>query len=294
MSSLVQHVIDALNLGSLYALFALGIALIFGVMRLINFAHGTLIMAGAYVLFLTPDWPWMLRIVTVVVAVVLLALITERIAFRPLRNASGETLLVTSFAVNYLIVNLVILIWTSSPQSTNIGSVFDRSVDVGGVVVSWVNLITIATATTLLALTAGWLKWTRTGLHIRAAAEDFTTARLLGVRANRVVFMAFAASGLLASAGSILIVARTGTLTPDMGTGPVLVAFVATVLGGLGSLGAAVLASFFLAGIQTLLLVVLPLGARSFTEALTYLLVFIILVVRPTGFVRTSASKVRF
>jgi branched-chain amino acid transport system permease protein len=292
--SLVQHIIDALNLGSLYALFALGVALIFGVLKLINFAHGTLIMAGAYVLFLTPDWPWPLRIIATILAVIALALITERVAFRPLRNAGGETLLVTSFAVNYLVVNLVILIWTSSPQSTSIAPIFDKSVEVQGLVISWVNIITIITATVLLVLTASWLRWTTAGLHIRAAAEDFTTARILGVRANRVVFMAFAASGLLASAGSILIVARTGTIEPNMGIGPVLVAFVATVLGGLGSLGAAVLASYFLAAIQTMLLVLLPLGARSFTEALTYLLVFAILVVRPTGFVRVSSSKVRF
>ena len=292
--SLVQHIIDALNLGSLYALFALGIALIFGVLKLINFAHGTLIMAGAYVLLLTPEWPWALRIVATIVAVIALALLTERVAFRPLRNAGGETLLVTSFAVNYLIVNLVILIWTSSPQSTSIASIFDKSVEINGLVISWVNIITIVTATVLLALTASWLRWTTAGLHIRAAAEDFTTARILGVRANRVVFMAFAASGLLASAGSILIVARTGTIEPNMGIGPVLVAFVATVLGGLGSLGAAVLASYFLAAIQTALLVLLPLGVRSFTEAITYLLVFAILVVRPTGFVRVSSSKVRF
>lgn len=292
--SLVQHIIDALNLGSLYALFALGIALIFGVLKLINFAHGTLIMAGAYVLFLTPDWPWPLRIVATVVAVIALALITERVAFRPLRNAGGETLLVTSFAVNYLVVNLVILIWTSSPQSTSIAPIFDQSVEIQGLFISWVNIITIITATVLLVLTASWLRWTTAGLHIRAAAEDFTTARILGVRANRVVFMAFAASGLLASAGAILMVARTGTIEPNMGIGPVLVAFVATVLGGLGSLGAAVLASYFLAAVQTMLLVLLPLGARSFTEAITYLLVFAILVVRPTGFVRVSSSKVRF
>lgn len=292
--SLVQHVIDALNLGSLYALFALGIALIFGVLKLINFAHGTLIMVGAYILFLTPDWPWPLRVAATVMAVIALALITERVAFRPLRNAGGETLLVTSFAVNYLVVNLVILIWTSSPQSTSIAPIFDRSVEIRGVFISWVNIITILTATVLLVLTASWLRWTTAGLHIRAAAEDFTTARILGVRANRVVFMAFAASGLLASAGSILLVARTGTIEPNMGTGPVLVAFVATVLGGLGSLGAAVLASYFLAVIQTMLLVLLPLEARSFTEAITYLLVFAILVVRPTGFVRVSSSKVRF
>ena len=294
MALFLQHVIDAITYGSQFALYGLGIALIFGIMGLINFAHGELIMVGAYTLVLVgrPSWP-VVVIVTVAMAIVF-ALGMERIAFRPLRGASPPTLLIASFAVSYGLQNLAILIEGSAPKGTHVSTWLSESYQVGSVSVPKLDLVTVAVSVALLAGLGLFLQRTRMGVQMRASAEDFRMARILGVKANTVIATAFGISGLLAGIGAYLLVAQTGEVSPDLGSNPVLYAFVATVLGGMGSLRGAVLGGYVFGAIFVGLQSYLPLELRSYRDAFAFAAVIAMLLVRPQGLIvaRSVVSRV--
>jgi branched-chain amino acid transport system permease protein len=280
----VQYAINALSLGSIYALFALGIALIFGIMQLLNFAHGELIMVGGYTMYVASGhmgWPGLMAVG--IAMVVLFALAMERVAFRPVRGASPATLLVTSFAVSYLLQNLTILIFDARPKSVSVASFLSESFDVGALSFSKLSIVTVVVTIGLLAGLALFLKKTPIGVQMRAAAEDFRMARLCGARTNLVIATAFGVSGLLAGVAAILLVAQTGQLTPDVGLTPVLIAFVATIIGGMGSLAGAVLGGLLLGVTSTVLDVVLWTNARPYRDSLLFGGVILVLLLRPQG-----------
>ncbi|HZT15717.1 MAG TPA: branched-chain amino acid ABC transporter permease [Gaiellaceae bacterium] len=285
MQSLIQNAIDALSFGSLYALFALGIALIFGIMGLINFAHGELIMAGGFAIVILGHPGWPLLILGTLVIVVVVALAVERVAFRPVRGADPITLLVTSFAVSYLLQNLAQVIFGTVPRSTNLSTNLASSFAIHGIFIAKLDVLTVIATVVLIAGLGLFLNRTRLGVQMRAAAEDFRMARVLGVNANRVVATAFALSGVLAGVASILLVAQTGVVTSSMGSSPVLVAFIATVLGGIGSLRGAALGGFILGVITVALQAYLPLELRYYRDAFAYSAVIVMLLARPQGLV---------
>src|SRR5205807_914797 len=200
-----QAIADAISLGALYGLVAVGIGLVFGVMRLINFAYGELITAGAYVLAYTSGWPPMLAIVACFAAVIALALAQERIAFRPLRRsgAAPATMLVATFAVSFLLQAIYLLAFGTRGQIVGTLGRLNSAFTVGGVDVRWIVVVTTVSGVALLAATAALLNRTNMGLHLRAAAYDFRTARILGVRANRVIGLSFVVAGFLAAAVSV-------------------------------------------------------------------------------------------
>jgi len=289
----LQHVIDAITYGSQFALYALGIALIFGIMGLINFAHGELIMVGAYMIVLIgrPGWPIVL-IATLAVTVVF-ALGMERIAFRPLRGASPPTLLIASFAVSYGLQNLAILIEGSAPKGTHLSAWLSESYQIGSISVPKLDIVTVAVTIVLLAGLGLFLQRTRMGVQMRASAEDFRMARILGVKANTVISTAFGISGLLAGVGAYLLVAQTGEVSPDVGSNPLLFAFVATVLGGIGSLRGAVVGGYVLGAIFVGLQSYLPLELRSYRDAFAFAAVIAMLLVRPQGLFVSRATMSR-
>lgn len=303
MANILQVLVDAMALGSLYALVALAIGLVFGVMRLINFAQADYMTIGAYALVVptasvTPPLllgalPAPLMIAGVLVVVVLLALATERIAFRPLRQSNPASLLISSFAVSYFLQHLVVLIHTGRPKSVGIGGSLTGTVELLGVRVAGVQLLTMAVTASLLIGLVLFLKKTPIGIQMRAAAENFQMARLLGVPANRVIAVAFAISGLLAGTVSLLMVIQTGTLDVRMGLMPVVYAFFATVIGGMGSLPGAALGGFLVGFVSVLLQTYLPVDLRPFRDAGVFALVILILLVRPQGLIVTSAAKER-
>lgn len=280
---MAQNLLTALSLGSLYALIALGIALIFGVLGLVNFAYGELIMIGGYSLLAFHSMPFAPAAALTILVVAFCALAMERAAFRPVRGASGETMLMTSFAVSSFLQGGARLAEGSDPQSVDLLPGLGTSVDVAGLTVGKLDIATIAVTVALLAALAAFLRRAPLGLQMRAAAEDFRMARALGVRADRVVAVAFAISGGLAAIAAIFLVARSGTLDPGMGLAPVLVGFVATVLGGLGRLWAAVLGAYVLALVTILLAAYLPAGVAPYRDALVYLAVIVIMIIRPHG-----------
>ncbi|MBO9523474.1 MAG: branched-chain amino acid ABC transporter permease [Nocardioidaceae bacterium] len=280
---MAQNLVNALSLGSLYALIALGIALLFSIMGLINFAHGELITVGGYALLAFHRLPFAVAAGLVVAVVVAAALLMERLAFRPVRGASGETMLMTSFALSLLIQGGVLLKEGADPQSVDVLGGLGASIDVGGLSVGRLDLAIVGVTAVLLAGLAWFLRATPLGVQMRAAAEDFTMARALGIRADRVVATAFGVSGAFAAVAAVFLVARTGTLTPSMGLSPVLVGFVAIVLGGLGRLWAAAIGAYVLAALSVMLQAYLPGGLAAYRDALVYLGIIVILLFRPHG-----------
>jgi branched-chain amino acid transport system permease protein len=285
VTDVLQHVVDAVSLGSLYALLALGIALIFGIMRLLNYAHGELITVGGYALWVLRDLPFVLQIAGSLVIVVVVALIIERVAVRPLRGADGAVLLVSSFAVSFLVQSLLLVGFGGRAKGVAFPALFSDNIVVGDLRIPVLSIITVGVAAALLVALGLFLGRTSLGIQMRAVAESFSTARLVGVRANTVIMAAFAISALLAGVAGVLLVAQGGTVTPGMGTAPVLIAFVATIIGGLGSLRGAVYGGYFLGAITVILQVVLPLSLRPYRDAFVYAAVLAILLARPQGIV---------
>ncbi len=301
MTAFIQNAIDAIALGSLFALTALGIGLIFGVMRLINFAHGDFIMIGAYALIVPSSavtatmyigaWPTPLMVAAICLLIILLAIASERLAFRPLRDAQPSVLLITSFALSFFFEHLVIMIYGGRPKAVNIWEGLMESVVISGVRIPELQIITIAVTVTLLLTLMAFLRYTPMGVAIRAASEDFRMARLLGVRANRVIAVAFAISGFLAAVVSLLLVAQTGVLSFHMGIPLVLFAFVATVVGGMGSLAGAVLGGFVVGVASVVFQTALPIELRPNRDVFVYGMVLLILLLRPSGLVKVKSIE---
>lgn len=295
--------IDAIALGSLYALVALAIGLVFGVMRLINFAQADYITVGAYSLVVpttsaTPALmfgalPWALMIFCVVLTVTALALLTERLAFRPLRNTDTTTLLISSFAVSYFLQSLILMFHGGRPKTINIGEGLTSAVHLFGLRIPGVQILTMVVAVTLLVALVFFLRKTSLGVQLRAASENFQMARLLGVPANLVIAVAFAISGLLGGAISLLFVVQTGSLDIKMGLMPTVYAFFATVIGGIGSLPGAVLGGYIVGILSVLLQAYLPEDIRPFRDAVVFSIVILILLARPHGLFVTAGAKER-
>lgn len=285
MSSLIQSLVNALNLGGLYALYALGVALIFGILRLVNFAYSSLIMAGGYTLVFTDGLPLVLRLLVTVLVCVGLSVLLELVAFRGVRTAAPETMLVTSFAISMLLSSLAETLFGSLPRSTDLDPVFRESWTFGTVYLPKINVVTIVVVALLIGGLALFLTRTPAGLRMRASSEDFATARLMGVRADRVISVAFAISGILAAAAATLLLGANGSVTPTFGFNAVLFGLIAAVVGGLSSLPGAVLGGFVLGASSQLLQEILPVGLAPFRDAILFAAVFCLLVVRPQGLI---------
>jgi branched-chain amino acid transport system permease protein len=298
MEEVAQNAIDAISRGSFFALVALGVALIFGIMRLINFAYGEVIMAGGYAMFVFTDWfysaaVWPLLILWTIFIAVLFALAQERLAFRPVRTADASTMLVTSFAVSILLVNISILVWDSLGRGVPVGGVVLEQWLAGDVRIRKLDIITLGTTAFLLLALTLFMKRTALGVQMRAASEDFRMARLLGVPANRVIAAAFVVSGVLAGAVALIAVSNSGGVTPGMGLFPLIFGLVATVLGGMASLIGAVVGGFVLGGLTTGLEQGLPDDLRVYRDAFVFGVVILILVIRPQGIVAGRATRER-
>jgi branched-chain amino acid transport system permease protein len=307
MTGFLQNVIDAISLGSLYALAALGIGLLFGVLRLINFAHGDFISVGAYALIVPPlqasadvtaqmfigRWPLPFMLVATSTVVIALAILCYFLLFRYLKSSSPPTLMIASFAASYVIQNVLLIVYGAREKSVNLWPSLIQQVDIGALHVAKLQLVTIGATMILMLLLTAILRLTPLGVQMRAASEDFRMAQYLGVRSNYVISVAFAVSGVLAVAVSLLFVAQTGTLTFQMGVPLMLFAFIGTVIGGMGSLVGAAVGGMAVGLAASLLQAYLPGEMRSFRDAFVFTLVILILIVRPTGLFPTRAFTER-
>jgi branched-chain amino acid transport system permease protein len=293
MRELAQNLVDGLGQGGIYALLALGLALIFGVMHLVNFAHGELITVSSYVAYAlaAQGFGWETLAPAIVVASILTAVAIEFLAFRRVRGASEFTMLLTSFGVHFVVAALLVMYVSPRPLSIPKPGWIFQTVRLGGVVLETVDLATIgATAVTLVA--TWWiLRRTLFGITLRAAAEDFDAARILGVRSDRVISGAFALSGVLAGVAGVFWLMRTGTASPTAGLTPLLFGVIAAIVGGLGSLGGAVLGGMVLGLTQVFLRAWLPGDLSGLTEGLIFVLIAALFILRPQGFVTVHRAE---
>jgi branched-chain amino acid transport system permease protein len=293
MTELAQNLIDALALGSLYALIALGVTVIYTVMGMMNFAHGEFIMLSAYALYVFAGLPFGAAVGAAVATGVLIAVIAERVAFRPVRKADLSAQLVTSLAVATILQSTVTAAVNARPQSVAAPNLISESTQLGPLSIPNLEFLTLGlTAAVLGGL--GWLLYrTRAGLRMRAAAENFEMARLLGVRADRVIALSFAISGALAAAVGVLLVMQTGQVSPTMGLTPVLIGFVAVTIGGFGRISGAVLGGLLLGVLSSVLGAYLPASLLPFRDAIVFSLPIAILIFRPQGLLGSATGEAR-
>jgi branched-chain amino acid transport system permease protein len=291
-----QTLVDAVGLGSVYALMAVGIGLVFGVLRLVNFAYGQLVMAGAYTLAFTAEWPVALRLVACLVVVLALTSALEWSVFRPLRTASPAVMLVTTFAVAFVLQSIARIVdlrdGTIGEAAASIGGL-RQAVEIAGVDVRKVTLVAIAVAAVSLALLALLLTRTTLGLHMRAAAADFQTARLLGVRADVVISFAVLLSGVIAAVVAVILTIRAPLVTPGYGLEETIVVLVGVVVGGLERLWTATLGGFAIGFATGVINGALPTEHTVFLPSVVFALVVLVLILRPGGlFARQQAAVV--
>jgi branched-chain amino acid transport system permease protein len=280
-----QTLADAVGLGSIYALMAVGIGLVFGVLRLVNFAYGQLIMAGAYAIAYGSQrgWPVWTSILLCFGVVLLLSLLMDQAVFRPLRGQTPAVMLVATFAVAFLMQSIA-LVWFGplGKIATSLASL-NRPVTVGGVDIRKIAIVATLVAAVSLVLLVLLLARTRVGLEMRAAALDFSTARLLGVRANRVIGSAVLLSGVLAAIVAVMLTVQTPLVTPDFALRDTILVLAGVVLGGMNRLVSATLGGFAIGFAAGLLGGALPTNQSQYLPSFLFAAVILVLLIRPGG-----------
>jgi branched-chain amino acid transport system permease protein len=265
---------------------AVGIGLVFGVLRLVNFAYGQLVMAGAYTLAFTSGWPVAGSIAACFAVVIALSFLMERSVFRPLRTASPAVMLVTTFAIAFLLQSVALILdirdGTIGEPAVTLASL-NQAVSIGGVDVRKVTIVSIGVAVVTLALLALLLGRTTIGLHMRAASTDFRTARLLGVRADTVIAVAVLLSGVLAALVAMMLTVQLPFVAPDFALKETIVVLVGVVVGGIDRLWTATLGGFAIGFASGVINGALPTDKTVFLPSALFALVILVLLVRPAG-----------
>ena len=278
--------INALALGSIYALMAIGLAMIFGILRLINFAHGELLMIGPYLAFLLvrAGVPFGIAAVGAVALAGVVGILMERLAYRPLRGAPDVTLLLTSLGVSIFLQNSTIMALGGESRAFKGPGFLDQRLNfMGGVGVSSVDLVIMAAAMVVLVLFTLFVTRTMMGVAMRATAENLLAAQLMGINIGRVITTAFVIGAGMAAVAGVLWGIRVGKIDPIMGFIPVLKAFVATVIGGFGSIPGAVLGAYVLGFSEILLAGSLPSALTGYRDGIIFSLLVVVLLLRPQG-----------
>jgi branched-chain amino acid transport system permease protein len=290
-----QTLADAFGLGGIYALMAVGIGLVFGVLRLVNFAYGQLVMAGAYALAFayTHGWPVWVGILLCFGVVVVLSVAMDWVVFRPLRAHSPATMLVATFAVAFLLQSIALLWFGSLGKIAASLSSLNQPWVIGGVDIRKISIVATAVAAGCLLALVLLLGRTKVGLHMRAAALDFQTARLLGVRANRVIGSAVLVSGLLAATVAVMLTVQNPLVTPDFALRDTILVLAGVVLGGMNRLISATLGGFAIGFASGFLGGALPTNQSQYLPSFLFAAVILVLLIRPGGlFARAGQQTV--
>lgn len=290
---ITELIINGLIQGSLYALVAIGFTMVYGILRLINFAHGDVIMIGAFVtlglLQLNLSWPVLAILVLLIGALV--GFTIDRIAFRPMRGAPQVTGFIASLALSLLLQNLGILIFTAQPRNFFLPEFFRRTVLIASLEVRYLSLVIIFSTIILLVLLLLFVKKTRMGIAMRATAENLQVARLMGIKVNHVIMLAFIIGSALAAFAGMLWGGRFGQIDPLMGFVPGLKAFIAAVIGGVGSIAGAAVGGYLLGFSEVLFVGLLPSSMSGFRDAFVFGMLIIILLVMPNGIFGSSEEE---
>ena len=281
-----QTLVDAVGLGAVYALMAVGIGLVFGMLRLVNFAYGQLIMAGAYTLAFTSGWPVAGSVLACFAVVIALSFLMEGAVFRPLRTQSPAVMLVTTFAIAFLLQAVALILdirdGTIGEPAVSVAAL-NQVVTIGGVDIRKVTILAVVVAIVALALLALLLGRTTIGLQMRAAATDFRTARLLGVKADRVIGAAVLLSALLAASVAVILTVQNPLVSPDFALKETIVVLVGVVVGGIDRLWTATLGGFAIGFATGVINGALPTDKTVFLPSAVFALVILVLLLRPAG-----------
>jgi branched-chain amino acid transport system permease protein len=280
-----QVLADATALGAVYALMAVGIGLVFGVLRLVNFAYGQLVMAGAFALALASQWGWpqWAGIVLCFAVVLALSMLMDRLVFRPLRGHSPAVMLVATFAVAFLLQSIALLWFGPLGKIATSLAYLNRPVTISHVDIRKITIVAIVVAVLCLVALALLLERTTVGLHMRASAMDFQTARMLGVRANRVIAMAVLVSGALAAVVAVMLTVQNPLVTPDFALRDTIIVLAGVVLGGMNRPIPATLGGFAIGFASGLLGGALPTNQSQYLPTFLFAAVILVLLVRPAG-----------
>lgn len=312
----LQQIINALSIGSLYALMAVGLAMVFGILRLINFAHGDMMMIAAYIaaFALFANIPFPIVVVMMIIGTVVVGLLTERIAYRPIRGAPEVAALLTSFGVGQVLQNGTLLTTRLIQRPIQIAfpapEFLSGAINLGTLTISKLNLVSMVTGFGLLILLTLFVTRTNLGLSMRAAAEDLDAARLMGINLNRVIATAFIIGSALAAIAGLLYATQAGQINPYIGFTPVLKAFIAAVIGGFGSIAGAVLGGYVLGALEVLLIALPGIGSllppgpladffktylpgtlTGYRDAFVFVALILMLLFRPNGILGQSGRE---
>lgn len=284
-SMFFQHLFNAITLGSLYGLIAIGYTMVYGILRLINFAHGEVFMLGAYFVFFAItllNLPWGVAAVLAVAASSFCGVLVDKIAYKPLRNAPRISALISAIGVSFFIQNLSIVIFTGLPRPVSRPDWLVKVFKIGEIRILPLAIV-VPVVTLFLVLGLLWIVYrTKPGLAMRAISKDIETTRLMGVSVNRIIAFTFGIGSALAAASGIMWALRYPQIHPFMGLFPGLKAFIAAVFGGIGSIQGAVIGGMFLGVIEIMAVAFFP-TLSGYRDAFAFVLLIIILLMKPTG-----------
>ena len=281
LTTFLQQCLTGISLGGAYALIAIGYTLVYGILRLINFAHGDIfMMAGYFMIFAMASLPWFIAVPVVLIITVILGVSIERVAYRPLRSAPRMSVMISAIGVSYLLQNLATYLFTALPKGYPEIPFLKKIFQIGGLSASFVTFLTPVLTLVIVYALITLINKTKIGMAMRAVAKDYDTAALMGIKINKVITFTFAVGSLLAAVGSVLYFTDRMTVFPFSGSLPGLKCFVAAVFGGIGSIPGAVIGGFILGLGETALV---AMGYSTFSDAFTFVLLIIILLIKPTG-----------
>lgn len=291
----LQQLVNGLTLGSLFALVAIGYTMVYGILRLINFAHGDIFMMAMYIAFFSIsifNVPWYISFILVIVLTALLGIITEKVAYRPLREqgAPAISLLISSIGASYLMENLATVLFTGRPKNFAQIPFFTEMMTIRGVHIQrlaiMVPIITLVLLMALLYL----INHTKTGMAMRAVSKDVETARLMGISVNKVITVTFGIGSGLAAVGAIMWGMKYLQIKPDVGVMPGMKCFIAAVIGGIGNIKGAVVGGLLLGLIEVLIVAFIP-SLTGYRDAFSFILLIIILLIRPNGLIGEKIAE---
>ena len=284
MLSFFSYLLSGLSLGSVYAIIALGYTMVYGIAKMLNFAHGDIIMVGGYVTFtacVTMGLPTPVGILVAVIVCMLLGITIERIAYKPLRGANSLAVLITAIGVSYFLQNLALLIFGADPKSfTSVVPIPPLKLAGGNLIISGETITTILACIVIMIALTTFINKTKQGQAMLAVSEDKGAATLMGINVNRTIALTFAIGSSLAAIAGVLLCSAYPTLTPTTGAMPGIKAFVAAVLGGLGSIPGALIGGLMLGVLENLSKAYI---SSKLSDAIVFSVLIIVLIVRPTG-----------
>ena len=292
----MQQMVNGFSLGSMYALIAIGYTMVYGVLRLINFAHGDIMMVGAFLGYFGMailELPFVAAVILAVVGSALLGMLTDKVAYRPLRSAPKISLLITAIGISFFLENIFNVLFGGTPRPFPVPEYLEQIINVGGLIFSVASLMVPVVTLVLLACILWVLYKTKYGMAIRALAFDVNTVNLMGIDANKIIMLVFGMGSALAAVGGIFWAVNYPSVEPMMGVLIGLKAFAAAVVGGIGSVGGAVIGGFIIGFTEVVVVAFLP-EYGGYKDAFAFVLLILVLLFKPSGILGINFDKSRF